>query len=693
MNPATERAESLRSVRTDTDFILSRYIKDIKEQPDGREDDPIMCEDYTGHHGDGEFEDVERESLQGFGDDEELVEADSASIAGGTSPRDRSRKLMLNGTPMQNQPHQSSMRRDEAMEMSPLRTSPTVIPSIVSSYTPSSSTGVPLPESQRTIPDGYVEDQNINVKSEGFSNPVCTPSPLESIAGRGGPVPPATSTPTNQTPAHSGHMTSHMIGPHLQLRQQQSVTPANHTPRTSRTASLAQMQPSRDESQTAMLRTVSTAAEPSNGGYVQQSSQLPGIQVIPQPPFAGGGSSFNLIDLSSNSENSTQNLSLQPSLGAHTLSADGYVQEPASMTSGGDSSVRNLNSQPPLGTSAHTLTSDGYVREPPSMTDRGEMEGYLREPASITDGGEREERGPSAESGNEEDSLSNEGDSNSVFDDELIPSENPVHSVRPRSTVTSGFQSGSSESTSSHEPPRKSTSSTSSLLSSVSTVAPPSTQCHAPAVRKDDDASPSSTNFSLILQQTSPSNLSSDSFLPHSPPSLSSPSTSPTPVTESTFVSTAANYRPSSTGGSSGYVTNESSRSYTYHSSSATSQTSQSSGVAQSDLEQVSNVEGADGRQNYTIPSLLSCSSKSSSPAVSRTAWTTSDMSIDSTNTRHYPHHLQATKATVTDYVNTSDVDLNTISTELGALSQSSARDRAGTGDQGVSFFFPTSAS
>ena len=82
---------------------------------------------------------------------------------------------------------------------------------------------------------------------------------------------------------------------------------------------------------------------------------------------------------------------------------------------------------------------------------------------------------------------------------------------------------------------------------------------------------------------------------------------------------------------------------------------------------------------------------------VSRAAWTTSDTSTvtDSTNSRQcqYSHHLQATKATVTDYVNTSDVDLSTVSTEFEAFSQSSARDRASTGDQGVSFFFPTSAS
>ena len=373
--------------------------------------------------------------------------------------------------------------------------------------------------------------------------------------------------------------------------------------------------------------------------------------------------------MSSNNENSTQNLNLQPSF---NLSSDGYVEDPASMTNGGDRCTLNLNSQP-SGIGVHALSANGYVREETTMIG----------------GGGREERGISAESGNEDDSISNEGDSNSVFDDDLTPSKNPVHSVRPRSTVTSGFQSGSFESTSSPEPPKKSTSSISSLTSSASTVLPPSTlNVHAPAPRKED-VSPCSTNFSLGLHQTPPNNLSSDSVPPHTSHSHSSSSSiSPTPVTESTFIAPA--YRPSSTGGSSGYVTNDS---YVYHSSSATSQTSQTSALAPSELEQEFNLEGVE--EKYTLPSLLSCSSKSSSPAMTHRSaaseWMANDTSImqtDSINSRHlqhYPYHQQAANAAVTDYVNTGDVDLTLISTELGELSLAS--DKL-TADDDVSFVF-----
>ena len=667
MNPA-ERAESVHSERTDPEFMVRRLLKDVKGQPDGDEDHTIMCEDYTGHQGDGKFNDVERESLQGFGEAAELVETENASTTG--SPQDQ-RKLILNNNPIQNQPYQASARQDEALELSPLRTSSTAIPSIISSYALSSSTKAPPPNGQRTVPDGYVGDKNINVRSEGFHNPACTLSLLGNVTG--GPMPPTTSTPTNQIPAHnviSGHMTS-QNEPHFQRNQQpvsqQPIPPPNNGYRSLGTVSSISTQPTGDRSQGMVAfnnRPVSSAVLASSNGGCVRSSQLPSVQVIPQQQL-GGDSSFNQIHLSSNNENSTQNLNLQPSF---NLSADGYVQNPTSMTSDGDSSTLNLNSQPSL--SEHILSADEYVQEE----------------TTVIGGGGREERGLSAESGNEDDSLSNEGDSNSVFDDDLTLSENPVHSVRPRSTVTSGFQSGSSESASSPEPPKKSTSSLSSLPSSVSTVLPPSTlNIHAPVMRKDN-ISPCSTNSSL--------NPSSDSFPPHTPHSHSSASISHTPVAESTFI-----YRPLSTGGSSGYVTNDSSQSYMYHSSSATSQTSQTSALAPSEIEQEVDIESVKN-QKYTLPSLLSCSSKSSSPGLSRAAaagWMTKGASMaqtDSANTRHlqhYSHHIQTTSATVTDYVNTSDVDLSKISTELGELSQSS--ETVTSAHQDVSFVFPVSSS
>jgi hypothetical protein len=595
VNPAAERAESVHSANTDTEYLVRRLLKDVEGQPDGGEDKTIICEEeYADHHRDGEFKgvDVERESLHGFGDAEEMAERESSSSSMNSSSLEEKMKTMLSNIQKDNQAYQASRQQEVAVELSPL----------TSLISPSSSNGaVPLSNRQRIAPDGYVEDQRVSVGCEGFRNPVCPPSLLEGIASNGGPVPPTTSTPTNPIPAHNGLVASHTnVGPHLQPNQQQK---------------------------------------------------------------------------------STQNLNLQPSLGAHNLSASGYVQEAASMTSGGDKSTLNLNPQPPLGTtSTHNLSSGGYVQDPTSM--------------SV--GGKREERGPSAESGNEEDFLSNEGDSNSVFDDDLIPRENPAHSMRPRSTVTSGFQSGSSESASSPEPPKKSTSSLSSLLSSgASTVVPPN--IHTPSARKDE-ISPSSTNFSLL--QTSSDNLSSNtSFAQHTPHSHSSSSISPTPVIESTFTNTdPVTYRPSSTGGSSGYVTNESSQSYTYHSSSATSQTSQTeSGLAPSELEQELNLE--DGQKYTLIPSLLACGSKSSSLAISRATgsnWTANDTSVmraDFANTRHcsHGHHLQAASARVIDYVNTSDVDPSKISTEVGGLSQTSKRRTTASNHQDVSFVFPVS--
>ena len=137
-------------------------------------------------------------------------------------------------------------------------------------------------------------------------------------------------------------------------------------------------------------------------------------------------------------------------------------------------------------------------------------------------------------------------------------------------------------------------------------------------------------------------------------------------------------------------MTNDSSPSYTYHSSSANSQTSQTSGLASSEFEQEFNAEGVKSHgQKYTIPSLLSCSSQSSSPAVSQAANGTSMILTDSTNTTHLPHspyHHQAPKATVMDYMNTSDVDLSKISLEFGELSQASSR--VTTGHQDASFVF-----
>ena len=572
VDPAVERAESVHSASTDPEFMVRRFLKDIKGQPDGEEDCARLCEeDYADHLGDGEFEgvDVERESLQGYGDAEEMAEHESRSSSMNSSSLE-DRRTLLSNIQKENQAYQAAKQQEVAVELSPLRSHP----SLTSPSPTNANGGVPLSNGQRIVPDGYVGDLNVSVGSEGFRNLTCRP----------------------------------------------------------------------------------------------------------RQPLVGGNGSFNLINSSSSNKNGTQNFDLQPPLGAHNISADGYVQESASLTNGGDKSTPNLNPQPPLGTSAHIPGSDGYVQDPTSLSVGGDK---------------REVRGPSAESGNEEDSLSNEGDSNSVFDDDLIPSENSTHSLRPRSTVTSGFQSGSSESASSPEPPKKSTSSISSLLSPASTVVvPPSTlNAHAPPLRKDE-ISPSSINFSLL--QTSSDNLSSNnSFAQHTPHLHSSSSISPTSVVESTFTSTNPTYRPSSTGGSSGYVTNESSQSYTYHSSSATSQTSQTSGLAQSELEQEFKLEDVESQQ-YTIPSLLVCGSKSSSPAISRAAgsnWIANDtsaMQTDFANTRHHSHghHLQAASATAMDYVNTSDVDLSKISTELGTLSQ--ANDRASTGDQDVSFMFPT---
>ena len=634
-----ERAESVHSDKTDPEFMVRRFLKDVKEQPDGEEDHPIICEDFP-NQGEGEFEDVERESLQGFDQDAVLVKIESTGTPDSLKDR-RKMMLQLSNIQKQNKAYQASKQQQAvAVELSPLKTP---IPSIISARAPSSIGGA-IPSGQRAAPDGYVQDQNVNVRSEGFHNPT---SMLGSVPG--GLLPSMTWTPTNQVPAHSvttGHMTS-QNGPHLLQHNHQQLSPspisaANYGNRGSSTASSIQTQSPGDRIRTTTSinneRRRALGAAALNGGYVQSPTfggQVPGTQVTQLESF--GDNSFSLTELPSSDEKNALNLNPQSSLGAHVVSANGYVKDTTTVIGGG-----------------------------------------------------REERGALAESGNEDDSLSNEGDSNSVFGDDLIPcSENSVHAVRPRSTVTSGFQSGSSESAS-PEPPQKSTSSVSSLMSSVSTVVPPSTlNLQAPLTRKDPSPC-SSTNFSL--PPTLSSNLSSSHLSPHMSHSHSS-SSSPAPVTEST-------YRPSSTG-SSGYVTNSSSQSY--HSSSATSQTSQTSRLASSELEQ--ELEGAENGPvlRYTVPSLLSCSSKPSSPATSRAAasdWTAkfnNDAPVmlhNSMNTRHglCSHHLQATNAPVKDYVNTRDVDLNEISTELGELSQVSERSRVTSGHQDVSFAFPASS-
>ena len=646
MNPA-ERAESIHSERTDTNYMVHRFMEsvDVKGQPDGEEDHPTICEDFPNQGGEGEFEEVERESLQGFDQDAVLIESESTSTPDSLKER-HTMMLQLSNIQKQNKAYQASKQQQAvAVELSPLKTP---IPSIISARAPSSIGGA-IPSGQRAAPDGYVQDQNINVRSEGFHNPT---SMLGSVPG--GLVP--SMTLTNQVPAHSvttGHMTS-QNGSHLLQHNHQQLSPspisaANYGNKDSSTASSIPTQSPCNRIQTMTSinnerRTVLGAVS-SNGGYVQSPTfggQVPGTQTTRWQSF--GDDSFSLMELPSSDKKNALNLKSQSSLGAHVVSADGYVQDTTTVIGGG-----------------------------------------------------REERGASAESGNEDDSLSNEGDLNSVFDDDLIPcSENSVHSIRPRSTVTSGFQSGSSESAS-PEPPKKSTSSISSLPSSVSTVVPlPSTlHLHTPLTRKDPSPC-SSTNLSLPPIPSS--NLSSS----HLPPHIHtyqphSPSSSPAPVTESTI--TTGNYRPSSTG-SSGYVTNSSSQSY--HSSSATSQTSQTSGLASSELEQ--EVEGAENGPvfRYTVPSLLSCSSKPSSPTTSCAAasdWTAkfnNDAPVmlhNSMNTRHVlcSHHLQATNAPVTDYVNTRDVDLSKISTELGDLSQAS--ERVTDNHHNISFVFPVSSS
>ena len=616
--------------------MVRRFLKDVKEQPDGEEDHPIICEDFP-NQGEGEFEDVERESLQGFDQDAVLVKIESTGTP--DSLKDRHKMMLqLSNIQKQNKAYQASKQQQAvAVELSPLKAP------ILSACAPSSIGGA-TPSGQRAAPDGYVQDQNVNARSEGFHNPT---SLLGSVPG--GLVPSMT-----QVPAHSvttGHMTS-QNGSHLLQHNHQQLSPspisaANYGNKDSSTASSIPTQSPGDRIQTTTSinnekRTVLGAVS-SNGGYVQSPTfggQVPGTQATRWQSF--GDDSFSLMELPSSDKKNALNLNSQSSLGAHVVSADGYVQDTTTVIGGG-----------------------------------------------------REERGASAESGNEDDSLSNEGDLNSVFDDDLIPcSENSVHSIRPRSTVTSGFQSGSSESTS-PEPPKKSTSSISSLTSSVSTVVPPSTlNLHSPFTRKAD-LSPCSTNLSL--PPSSSSNLSSSHLPPHMSHSHS-PSSSPTPITESTF--TSGNYRPSSTG-SSGYVTNSSSQSY--HSSSATSRTSQTSRLVSSELEQ--ELEGAENGPvlRYTVPSLLSCSFTPSSPATSCAAasdWTAkfnSDapaMLHNSMNTRHVlcSHHLQATNTPVKDYVNTRDIDLNKISTELGELSQVSERSRVTSGHQDVSFAFPASS-
>ena len=633
VGPPVERAESTYSDGTDlAPFSIRRFLND-KDEPDGIEDPPNVYEELPPQ-GEG-MEEEERDCLQGSSDHVVLIETESDSTG---SLEDR-HKMMLSNIQKENQAYQASKGKEEAVELSPLTTPSTLI------STPSSISN-PLPNGHRPAPDGYVVE---HAKSEGFHNLSCTQPGLGNMST--GLTPPLAEINSNHNQAHhviTSHVTAlnvSQIQQHQQL--QQPLTAA---------------------------RTVGVAS--SGDGHLQ--TPLMGGCVTNAVPTPSPGDRNSSLTMVVGDERST--------LGA-TSSSGGYVQAP--FLGGFVPDMQETLQQPLLGDSSLTELSLSDEKtmlhlqsQSPLVTHTPSADGYVH---GVSTGVERRGRGASAESGNEDDSTSNEGDSSSVFDDDVPSSDLGVHSIRPRSTVTSGFQSGSSESTS-PEPPNKSTSSSVSAVphspTSVSTLPLTNTQVRPPSGK--GDCSTSILNTSL-LQTSSSSNPASNS-LPH-PHTHSSSNSSQVQTTD--FVSA---YRPSSTGSSSGYMTNT--RSQSYYSSSANSQTTK---CTSDELDQELEGDEEDPSSKYTVPSLLG-SSKSASPAIPRATvsdWTAKDVPPPQLPVQHAfyntHHHLAAAAShPVTDYVNTKDVDLNNIATTLGQLSQTSERV---TDHQEVSFEFPTCSS
>ena len=394
--------------------------------------------------------------------------------------------------------------------------------------------------------NGYVQD----VGTDGRHALTCTPILARNIPE--GITPPITSwTLTNHNPALD-HVTGGYCGlPPYQHAQTQ------HTTKTIDVTSFMPVQPSQtfsipvqslgDVRQMMSFSSGERRDASSSSGYVQ--SPLEGHEVISGQDETHRNDS--LSNLNHHGERAVAGVSC--SSGGYVQSSffEAQQQAPSSgmhvigQSIGNDSFAEFLNDENddvlksglPSSMVAHVPLTDGYICDP-SATNRG--------------GGGREMRRGSAESGNEDDSTSNEGD---VFNDDLIAGESTVISGRPRSTVTSGFLSGSSESTSPELPNKL----------SPPLTPPPSPPTSVLAIQLPNTtglSSPHTNNLASNFLRHPPSYI--HSFSGNLPTNLSSNlesyqqhSYSPSSTSQVPIANVTAEYRPSSTE-SSGYLTNSS---------------------------------------------------------------------------------------------------------------------------------------
>ena len=665
-------AESVYSDGTDLTHLVSYGVRrfladqtdimaDVKEEDQQSLDDAFSDEDG----GMEEEEEMERESVQGSD------ELESQSSTGSLQEQQRRR---LNQIMKENAKRTLEAVTSEAIEMSPLRaisssktTPPLSVrstdlgigqhsPSLVAHFSKGYQREAGLhgyhheapPTTGNAAQNGYLP----HTRTEGFHNPACTT--VAPVAGReaGGktpPMPTRQTSSTNDDAALRSHVTHGRPGLGPQQREAVAVVVGGAS-----SMSAADKGQSTTDSNTGGHKLELVNNGFTNSGYVESPfgddfvPPTSGYVQHPPVPSASG----NVQDPSTSSTG--RNIHHPP-----VSSNNGYIHDPP--TSG------NAHHPP-------TPSDNGYVYDPSMLSTGGNVchppvpstTGYIDNLPTSIDPRQRDNRSRSAESGNEDDATSNEGDAGSVFDDDVMPNLTD-HVGRSRSTVTSGFQSGSSESAS-PEPPIK-------LLSNSPPPSPPTLSRHSHTqsnLMPDLHTSVSAYPFDTSGNPNFSSYPSDSRFLPHSRAYNSLQTTS------------FGTYRPSSYGSSSGYVTDSSFQSY--HDSSAVSQTSKGT---TDDLERDGEISELN---NYTfIPSLLG-NSNSSSPVLPH-ANVCAEVSPPSQNTLPPTHILplydaHSTTPAITDYYNTKDIDLSTIS--FDPHTEGEIGDKV---HPGVSFEFPVLSS
>ena len=626
-----DRAESIISDRTEVEhlrpFAIQRFLNEqgIPEEREEEEDRQNIHDDFSHQGEEGMEEEFEREgSLVGS------CSSEAGVVENGSTGSLEKRQNMKNVLSQIQRNNCNHTKKEESVELISL-TPPTVVASPESLPATPNTISSPL---VNALPSHHRNYQTLPVHNgytpkEGLHN-ILLPAPTSS--------------------------------PHSSAPRINSWAKMNHEPNpngrviVSNSGYLPQQPPASMKPQTASDRTPGVTFTRKAG----EQRQTTAFNCDDIKPVASEVTSKNSYVLSSAFEG-------QDTHGGHMtqqpLGADSLIDKPFTDMSG---YVAEMNSQPLL--NSRVTSNDGYIHD--SLSSSRNNAGYICNSLS-TGTSERECRGKSAESGNDEESTSNEGDSNSVFDDDVVHSGSSARedcTVRPRSTATSGFVSGSSESAS-PEPPNK-----------LSPSPPPSPPASVPL--EDEDLSPLLDNLSHPFADP-PSD-----FAPPSSHSQSGGLTGHSSYTSqkpSHVADVVSGYCSSSTG-SSGYATNSS---QSYHSSSATSQTSKSTS---DDL-----LEADEPSSKYTVPSLL-CSSNSSlqAPSPAPQSEFTNHVLPNHTSLHfvHYSPHpvhknIQVTpivcNPNTTGYINTKDVDLNTIVTTFDEPSSDRTSDH-----QDVSFHFPT---